>query len=176
MNGPPRTRTSRRSRPTQWIGSLKDRWRDRGSSNTGAWIADVTSDIVPDYSPRADGKPDPGEVVWVWVPYEDDPSQGKDRPALVIGRDKGLLVLVALTSKAHSEGPDAHEYIPVGSGSWDQHRRPSYAKIEHLLRAKPRSVRRVGGFLERPVFDKVLAAVRREHQLPGSARTGQSPA
>ena len=32
-----------------------------------------------------DGEPDPGEVVWAWVPYEDDPAQGKDRPVLVVG-------------------------------------------------------------------------------------------
>ncbi len=40
------------------------------------------------YAPKANGKPDPGEVVWAWVPYEEDPSQGKDRPVLVIG-DRG---------------------------------------------------------------------------------------
>ena len=38
------------------------------------------------YAPEIDGEPDPGEVVWAWVPYEDDPSQGKDRPVLVLGR------------------------------------------------------------------------------------------
>ena len=32
------------------------------------------------YAPKPDGRPDPGEVVWAWVPYEDDSSQGKDRP------------------------------------------------------------------------------------------------
>ena len=38
------------------------------------------------YEPEADGQPDPGEVVWGWVPFEEDPSQGKDRPVLLIGR------------------------------------------------------------------------------------------
>ena len=36
------------------------------------------------YAPEIDGEPDPGEVVWAWVPYEEDPSQGKDRPVLVL--------------------------------------------------------------------------------------------
>ena len=36
------------------------------------------------YAPEIDGEPDPGEVVWAWVPYEDDPSQGKDRPVLLL--------------------------------------------------------------------------------------------
>ena len=45
------------------------------------WQADRV-DIA--YAPKPDGRPDPGEVVWTWVPYEDDPSQGKDRPVLLV--------------------------------------------------------------------------------------------
>ena len=41
--------------------------------------------ISESYAPEANGQPDPGEVVWAWVPYEEDPSKGKDRPVLVIG-------------------------------------------------------------------------------------------
>lgn len=36
------------------------------------------------WQPKRDGLPDPGEVVWAWVPFEEDPSQGKDRPVLVV--------------------------------------------------------------------------------------------
>src|ERR1700761_1921415 len=32
------------------------------------------------YAPDLDGRADPGEIVWTWVIYEDDPSRGKDRP------------------------------------------------------------------------------------------------
>ena len=39
-----------------------------------------------EYTPCLDGDPDPGEVVWTWVPYEEDPMQGKDRPVVIIGR------------------------------------------------------------------------------------------
>ena len=38
------------------------------------------------YSPDPDGTADPGEIVWAWVPYEEDPARGKDRPLLVVGR------------------------------------------------------------------------------------------
>ena len=31
-------------------------------------------------------------MVWAWVPYEDDPAQGKDRPVLVLARQDGMLV------------------------------------------------------------------------------------
>src|SRR5262249_40217914 len=30
------------------------------------------------YAPDLDGQADPGEIVWTWVAYEDDPRQGKD--------------------------------------------------------------------------------------------------
>jgi hypothetical protein len=37
-------------------------------------------------TPRRDGDPD-SEVVWAWVPFQEDPAQGKDRPIVVTGRD-----------------------------------------------------------------------------------------
>jgi hypothetical protein len=30
------------------------------------------------YAPDLDGRADPGEVVWTWVAFQDDPHQGKD--------------------------------------------------------------------------------------------------
>ena len=53
---------------------------------------------VIEYEPVDDDRPDPGEVVWTWVPFEEDYDQGKDRPVLVIGRDEPwLLALQAST-------------------------------------------------------------------------------
>ena len=40
------------------------------------------------YDPNPDSEPDPGEVVWAWVPYQENPHRGKDQPLLVIGRPK----------------------------------------------------------------------------------------
>ena len=47
---------------------------------------------VLEYNPELDGQADPGEVVWTWVAYEDDPRQGKDRPVVVVGR-RGRVLL-----------------------------------------------------------------------------------
>ncbi|MEO5723111.1 MAG: hypothetical protein ABIQ39_12615, partial [Ilumatobacteraceae bacterium] len=44
------------------------------------------------YNPSLDGDADPGEVVWTWVNYEEDPTQGKDRPVVIIGRRGAHLV------------------------------------------------------------------------------------
>ena len=111
------------------------------------------------YAPKADGRPDPGEGVWTWVPYEDDPSQGKDRPVVVIGRRGSQLVGVALTSKRH----DNEAQVPVGAGKWDREGRPSYAKVERLLDLDARRVRREGAILDRTHFDAVVAGTRRAH-------------
>ena len=39
------------------------------------------------YSPSTDGAPDPGEVVWTWVPFEERDGRGKDRPVLVVAAE-----------------------------------------------------------------------------------------
>ena len=61
---------------TTWLRRLV-RWL------TGAYPGDYTGVPEMEYSPVADGRPDPGEVVWTWVPFEDDHRQGKDRPVLL---------------------------------------------------------------------------------------------
>lgn len=112
-----------------------------------------------EYSPNLDGDPDPGEVVWTWVAYEDDPRQGKDRPVVVLGRRGSNLLGVALTSKQRPHEPQ----VAVGTGSWDREGRPSYAKVERLLEIDPEQVRREGAVLPRARFDAVVAGVQQHH-------------
>jgi hypothetical protein len=109
-----------------------------------------------EYAPCLDGDPDPGEVVWTWVPYADDPSQGKDRPVVIVGRRGPSLVGVALTSKRH----DNERQVSVGTGPWDRESRRSYAKVERILAVDPAGVRREGAVLSRRHFDAVVAALR----------------
>jgi hypothetical protein len=117
-----------------------------------------------EYSPRMDGDHDPGEVVWTWVPYEDDPSQGKDRPVAIIGRRGTFLVGVPLTSKDHRNDPHGDEQVAVGSGPWDRSGRPSFARIDRLLDVVPEQVRREGAVLPKPAYDAVVAGVARAHR------------
>ncbi len=60
------------------------RSRLAGLLTPGSAAVDAEPEIDSSYAPEIDGEPDPGEVVWAWVAYEDDPSQGKDRPVLVL--------------------------------------------------------------------------------------------
>jgi len=138
------------------ITRLLDGLRRRRSTDARAEPAGV----VVEYSPRADGDADPGEVVWTWVAYEDDPSMGKDRPVAVIGRFGVQLAAVALTSKEH--GPVGSRVL-VGAGPWDPQGRPSYAKIDRLLVVDPAHVRREGSALDRRRFDALVVAVRARH-------------
>jgi hypothetical protein len=115
------------------------------------------------YAPRADGRPDPGEVVWAWVPYEEDPTQGKDRPVLVIGEEGETLLALALTSRDHDvdaaqESRDGREWMDIGTGDWDSRRRPSEVRLNRLLRLDPAGVRREGAAVPKDVFDAVLRA------------------
>lgn len=119
---------------------------------------------MPEYSPVLDGDADPGEIVWTWVPYEDDPRQGKDRPVLVVGRDGPALLALMLTSKDHdrdaaSEARHGRYWLDVGAGPWDKQRRPSEVRLDRVLRVDPTTVRREGAIVERPLFDQVVAAM-----------------
>ena len=117
------------------------------------------------FAPKPDGRPDPGEVVWAWVAYEDDPARGKDRPVLVIGQDGPLLLALAMTSRDHDvdaaqESRDGREWMDIGSGAWDAERRPSEVRLNRVLRLDSEGVRREGAAVTREVFDAVLEAAR----------------
>ena len=123
-----------------------------------------------EYAPELDGEPDPGEVVWAWVPYEDDPAQGKDRPVLVIGREQGSLLALQLTSQDHDldaaqEARYGRYWMDIGAGGWDHERRPSEVRLDRLLRLEEHSVRREGAILDRPIFDAVLRAAHEHHDF-----------
>jgi hypothetical protein len=111
---------------------------------------DTSGPLEVSYAPEADGEPDPGEVVWTYVSYEDDPSQGKDRPVAVIGWDGPVLGVVQLTSKDHRR----NDCVPIGTGDWDREHRPSFAKIDRILRVKPADVRREGAVIGRGSFQQ----------------------
>lgn len=123
--------------------------------------------VTIEYSPRIDGDPDPGEVVWTWVPFEEDPEQGKDRPVVVIGRRARRLVGVPLTTKRD----DREAQIAIGTGDWDPKRRRSYARIWRMLDIDEDRTRREGAVLDRDRFDEVIAAVDRYYEVRRPARS-----
>ncbi|MGK5110568.1 type II toxin-antitoxin system PemK/MazF family toxin [Geodermatophilus sp. CPCC 205506] len=120
------------------------------------------------YRPQDDDRPDPGEVVWAWVPFDEGDGRGKDRPVLVIGRRGADLVGLMLSSQDHDrdaadEARFGRVWMDVGTGAWDARSRPSEARLDRLLLLPPGSARREGAALARGRFDEVVAAVRSQH-------------
>ncbi|WP_371836547.1 hypothetical protein [Actinomyces denticolens] len=59
--------------------------------------------------------------MWTWVPYEEDASQGKDRPVLVLARSGDRLIVAQMTSKDHDrdaaqEASHGRYWFDVGPG------------------------------------------------------------
>ena len=126
----------------------------------------VTENIVPTahrarrivYAPDLDGQADPGEIVWTWVVFEDDPTRGKDRPVLVVGRDRTTLLGLMLSSQDRHQGdPD---WVGIGSGSWDYEGRASWVRLDRVLDVPEEGIRREGAILERDKFEVIAARLR----------------
>ncbi|MFB0834327.1 type II toxin-antitoxin system PemK/MazF family toxin [Arthrobacter halodurans] len=127
----------------------------------GGYPGDFTGRLRPTYHPRPDGEPDPGEVVWAWVPYEEDHGRGKDRPVLLVGHDGGYLLGLMLTSKDRNNGSGGDSgYVDIGSGAWDSKGRPSEVRVDRVVRLLPEGIRREGAVLARDRFEQVAARLR----------------
>ncbi len=113
------------------------------------------------YAPSLDGRADPGEIVWTWVVYEDDPTQGKDRPVLVVGRDRSVLLGLMVSSQERHAGD--REWIGIGSGSWDYEGRQSWVRLDRVLDVPEEGIRREGAILDRDIFDVVAARLRADY-------------
>ncbi len=110
------------------------------------------------YAPDLDGAADPGEIVWAWVPYEDDPERGKDRPLLVVGRTGTALRAMMLSSKTPHGGERA-DWLELGTGRWDRDGRVSYLRMDRLYHLGERDIRREGSVLEPDRFALVATAL-----------------
>jgi len=138
--------------------------RAAGPAGEGSYPGDFTGVVRPEYSPSLDGDADPGEIVWTWVPFEEDASQGKDRPVLVVGRDGRWLLALMLTSKDHSrdaadEARWGRRWLDIGAGPWDRQGRPSEVRLDRVLRIDAARVRREGAIMDRRTFDTVVAGL-----------------
>jgi hypothetical protein len=132
---------------------------------TRPYPGDATRLPDTDYRPSPDGDPDPGEIVWAWVPFEEDHTVGKDRPVLVIGHEGEWLVGLSLTSRDHDrderqERAAGRAWVDIGTGPWDPRGRPSEARINRLVRLDAAAVRREGAVLAESRYAAVIGAAR----------------
>lgn len=113
------------------------------------------------YSPQTDGAPDPGEVVWTWVPFEEHDGRGKDRPVLVVAVEPaGTYLAVQLTSKDHDGQGD---FVSVGAGGWDGEHRPSWVNLDRVIRVHEGGMRREAAALPREPFERVTGRLQQRY-------------
>ncbi len=135
-----------------------------GASDGSDYPGDYRGMINFEYSPSLDGDADPGEIVWTWVPFEEDHSQGKDRPVLLVGRDGEYLLALMMTSKDHNNREHADSnYLDIGSGPWDSQGRASEVKLNRVIRVRPDSMRREGAMMPEDTFRLIERAWTRRN-------------
>ena len=110
--------------------------------------------VRTEYAPAHDGDPDPGEIVWTWVPFEENDGRGKDRPVLVVAREAaGTLLAVQLSSKRHDHD---REWVAIGAGPWDREGRDSWVDVDRVMRLHEQGMRREACALDRGRFNLVV--------------------
>ncbi|MFI7482294.1 type II toxin-antitoxin system PemK/MazF family toxin [Kocuria sp. M1R5S2] len=138
---------------------------DAAGGTSRPYAGDWDGPVRPVHRPLADGEPDPGEIVWTWVPYEEDHRRGKDRPVLVVDRHGEHLLCLMLTSRDRSnrfeQDPD---HLDIGTGAWDPRGRPSEVRLDRVVRVLPADVRREGAVLPEDRFRRVAEALRRRRE------------
>ncbi|MCB5907216.1 type II toxin-antitoxin system PemK/MazF family toxin [Streptomyces pinistramenti] len=140
-----------------------------GTALPGSQGAGATTEALPrtvgavrtSYAQDPDGDPDPGEIVWTWVPYEENDGRGKDRPVLVVAREAaGTLLAVQLSSKRHDQD---REWVALGTGPWDRAGRDSWVDLDRVLRVHPKGMRREACALDRDRFGLVAQRLRERY-------------
>jgi hypothetical protein len=114
---------------------------------------------------EASGPVNPGEIVWTWVEYEDDPEQGKERPVLVVGRRGGILVGLALSSNPERDGQP--HWLALGPGPWDRKGRPSWVRLDQAVEIDGDSIRRNGAVLDQAQFNSIVNTLRSTYRWRG---------
>ena len=155
------TKGGRRDRaPSREAGRRGGR-SSRAEVSPGEFGPDATVEVDPhrvgpvrtSYSPQTDGEPDPGEVVWTWVPFEEHDGRGKDRPVVVVAAESaGTYLALPLTSKDHDGEGD---FVSIGAGGWDGEHRPSWVNLDRVVRVHEGGMRREASALPREPFERV---------------------
>ena len=163
--GEARTSGSSAPKPSAPKPSASTRSASTASASDGSdYPGDYRDMINFEYSPSLDGDADPGEIVWTWVPFEEDHSQGKDRPVLLVGRDGEYLLALMMTSKDHNNREHADSnYLDIGSGPWDPQGRASEVKLNRVIRVRPDSMRREGAIMPEDTFRLIERAWTRHN-------------
>ncbi|MFE9998374.1 type II toxin-antitoxin system PemK/MazF family toxin [Streptomyces avermitilis] len=126
------------------VATLVDGWGRRGRRPSGR--------TRPPGYPSAPGRPQPAEIWWANVPYEEGAGV-KDRPCLVLAVRGGRATVAKITSKYHDERAGV---IPLPPGAvGDAHGRASFLETDELRDVPLREFRRRVGVVDPVLWDQV---------------------
>lgn len=146
-------------KPSQSRSGSQRRTASSSPATTDTYPGDFQGSVNFAYSPENDGDPDPGEIVWAWVPFEEDYSQGKNRPVLIIGKNGSYFLTLMLTSKDHNNSHHHDSrYLDIGSGSWDKSGRESEIKLDRVIQIAEHKIRREGSTVDSATFNRIQQA------------------
>ncbi|MFF2545840.1 type II toxin-antitoxin system PemK/MazF family toxin [Kitasatospora sp. NPDC058063] len=108
--------------------------------------------------PRPGAGPEPQEIWWAQVPFEDGPGS-KDRPCLVLRVHGRTATVAKITSKHHAERPGV---LPLPPGTvGDREGRASWLETDELREVPLSAFRRRAGAVDRQVWARAQRALPR---------------
>ncbi|MGI5468975.1 type II toxin-antitoxin system PemK/MazF family toxin [Streptomyces sp. CA-132043] len=103
------------------------------------------------------GLPEPGEIWWAMVPFEDSAAQ-KDRPCLVLAVRGGSALVAKITTRYHAERPGVIALPPGTVG--DARNRASYLETDELREVAVTGFRRRAGTADPQLWERVRHLAR----------------
>ncbi|MER7846746.1 type II toxin-antitoxin system PemK/MazF family toxin [Kitasatospora sp. NPDC096077] len=110
-----------------------------------------TGPAGPRSRPSRGARPEPQEIWWAEVPFEDGPG-AKDRPCLVLRVHGRTATVAKITSKHHAERPGVLALPPGSVG--DRQGRASWLETDELREVPLSAFRRRAGTLDRQVWTR----------------------
>ena len=158
-------RRGRRGRSTSIAPSRGQRGENGGLGPAGVTVPFDEPLPTLRYAPEVDDDADPGEIVWAWVPYDENDGRGKDRPVLILARHGSGYLGLQATSQDHDrdradEARWGRYWFDIGAGAWDSQGRRSEVRLDRVLYLPGDAVRREGAALDEDRFDAVAQALR----------------
>ncbi|WP_406459444.1 type II toxin-antitoxin system PemK/MazF family toxin [Streptomyces sp. NBC_01622] len=103
-------------------------------------------------------RPQPAEIWWANVPYEDQPGAAKDRPCLVLAVRRRTATVAKITSKYRDERGGVIALPPGSVG--DAQERASYLETDELRSVPVADFRRRVGVADPVLWDQVRHLAR----------------
>ncbi|AGF73171.1 type II toxin-antitoxin system PemK/MazF family toxin [Corynebacterium halotolerans] len=114
------------------------------------------------YAPDMDGQAEPGEVVWIWAPSDGPAHPPRERAVLVVGRTRHTILGLLISPNPEHDGEE--HWLDIGAGEWDASGRQCWIRLDRVLEAPERGIRRQGTLFPQPRFERIANKLRSSYQ------------